>query len=382
MWLKYHINLKQSLGDNVDKEDDETDGHNDDKDDDDKDENNENIKNEKEKKNVDEGNKEEVRNENMKDDNVEEGISIMEQKDENTEKEMEKKKVPDDTVWDKTKAIVQFVDYHDYEINDTQSSTQDAEYNDNVSGVTHVTIETNVAGASNAVDSQENLNYFFRNKLEDFEPLMLSQETEKIYSNQRRKLPVFDDVSILNTQLESEKIHDPSLVVHQMIEDITKLPLISGALKEAVHDVPPVDVRPSFNKIKFKLERDSDGKVHAKKIDDVPCSVEKGNVNAIEVPHDKVVVTAKKKDVAMTPFKQPRPTTKIIKDDYQTPKRGKKRVAQVLEDDVVLSGKRMVNPSFALVSPYFERKTMYTKPFFLVEKKIVHYIWSYNSPEG
>ncbi|GJW04618.1 ulp1 protease family, C-terminal catalytic domain-containing protein [Tanacetum coccineum] len=73
----------------------------------------------------------------------------------------------------------------------------------------------------------------------------------------------------------------------------------------------------------------------------------------MEVPHDKVVDTAKKKDAAMTPFKQPRPATKIIKDNYQTPKRGRKR-----------------------------RKTMYTNPFSLAEKKIADYIWSYNSPEG
>nr|GFB69144.1 hypothetical protein [Tanacetum cinerariifolium] len=115
----------------------------------------------------------------------------VEQKDENVEEEKEKKEVPDYKVWDKTKAIVPFVDYHDYEINDTQSSTKDAEYNDNVSGV---------------------------------------------------------------TQLESEKISDPSLVVHQMIKDMTKLPLISRALKEATHDVLPVDARLSFNKLKFKLK--------------------------------------------------------------------------------------------------------------------------------
>ncbi|GKE44973.1 hypothetical protein Tco_1472257 [Tanacetum coccineum] len=151
-----------------------------------------------------------------------------------------------------------------------------------------------------------------------------------------------------------------------MIEDMTKLPLISGALKETAHDVPPVDARPSFNKLKSKLM--------------LPKKV----VNAVEVPAQKVVNAAKDKIklAAMTQFKQPRPATKIIKYDYQMPKRGRKRVAQVLEEDVVLSGKRMVNPSFALVSPYFERKTMYTKPFSLVEKKIVHYIWSYNSPEG
>ncbi|GJW70311.1 hypothetical protein Tco_0127228 [Tanacetum coccineum] len=194
------------------------------------------------------------------------------------------------------------------------------------------------------------------------------------------------------TQLESEKIRDPSLVVHQMIEYMTKLPLISRALKEVAHDVPPIETRPYFNKLKFKLTRDSDGIVHAKKIDDVRCSVEKGSVNAVEVPDqkvinaakdktvqvtknevpkkinvkvtvktsakavevppDKVVDAAKNKVAAMKQFKQPRPATKIIKDDYQTPKRGIKRVAQVLEEDVVLSGKRMVNPSFALVSPY------------------------------
>nr|GEZ00389.1 hypothetical protein [Tanacetum cinerariifolium] len=102
----------------------------------------------------------------------------------------------------------------------------------------------------------------------------------------------------------------------------------------------------------------------------------------MEVPHDKVVDAAKKKVAAMTPFKEPRPTTKIIKDDDQTPKRGRKRVAQVLKDDVVLSGKHIVNPSFALVSPYYERKTMYTKPLSEAEKKIVENIWSYKCPEG
>ncbi|GKB46288.1 hypothetical protein Tco_0897041 [Tanacetum coccineum] len=139
-----------------------------------------------------------------------------------------------------------------------------------------------------------------RNELEDFEPLTLSQETRKKYLNKRRKLPVFDDVSILNTQLESEKISDPSLVVHQMIEDMTTLPFISGSLKEAAHDVPPVDAHPSFNKLKFKLKRDSDGKVYAKKIDDVPCSEDKGTVNAVEVPHQKVINVAKDKTVQVT----------------------------------------------------------------------------------
>ncbi|GKD72585.1 hypothetical protein Tco_1330867, partial [Tanacetum coccineum] len=88
----------------------------------------------------------------MKDDKVQ-------QKDENVEEEKEKMEVPDYRVWDKTKAIVPFVDYHDYEINDTQSSTEDAENNDNVSSVTHIIDEVNVPGASNAVDNQESLKF-------------------------------------------------------------------------------------------------------------------------------------------------------------------------------------------------------------------------------
>ncbi|GKB52007.1 hypothetical protein Tco_0902760, partial [Tanacetum coccineum] len=399
-------------GDNDDKDDDETDGHNDDKDDDEKDENtdknddktdededdgdekdnhdetngdnddideddgDENIRNEKEKKNVDEGNKEEAGSENVKGDKVE-------QKDENVEEVKENKKVPDYRVWEKSKAIVPFV-------------------------------EVNVPGGSNAVDSQETLNCFFRNELEDFEPLTLSLENGKKYSNKRRKLPVFDDVSILNTQLESEKISDGK-VYAKKIDDVPYL-------KEDAHDVPPVDARSSFNILKFKLNRDSDGKVYVKKIDDVPYSEDKRTVNVVEVLHQKVINfakdktvqvpkkevpkkinakvavkrspkavdvppdrvdnAAKKKLAAMTQFKHPRPAIKIIKDDYQTPKKGRKRVAQDLEEDLVLSGNRMVNPSFALVSPYFERKTMYTKPFTVAEKKIVDYIWSYNSPEG
>ncbi|GKC15787.1 hypothetical protein Tco_1012569, partial [Tanacetum coccineum] len=188
----------ETNGDN----DDETDGDNDDKDEDDddenddNDENDENIRNEKEKKG---GSK------NVEDDNVEEGINDVEQKDKNVEEEKEKKKVPDDMVWDKTKAI-----------------------------------------------------------------------------------------------MESEKIRDPSLVIHQMIEDMTKLPLISGALKGDAHDVPPVDARLSFNKLKLKLKQNSVGTIHVKNIDDVSCAVEKGSVNAVEVPTQKVVNAAKDKTVQFT----------------------------------------------------------------------------------
>ncbi|GJZ64098.1 hypothetical protein Tco_0620519 [Tanacetum coccineum] len=138
---------EEIYGDNDDDDetdrdsDDEKDGDNDDNDEDDddenddNDENDENIRNDKEKKGG---------SDNVEDDNVEEGIADVEQKDENVEEEKEKEKVPDDMVWDKTKAIVPFEDYHDYEINDTQSSTEDAEYNDNVSGVTHVIDVANV----------------------------------------------------------------------------------------------------------------------------------------------------------------------------------------------------------------------------------------------
>nr|GEZ96492.1 ulp1 protease family, C-terminal catalytic domain-containing protein [Tanacetum cinerariifolium] len=237
-------------GDNNDKDEDDDDENNN------NDENDEKIRNKKEKKGG---------SENVEDDNVKEGITYVEQKDENVEEEKEKKKVKDDMVWDKTKAIVPFEDYHDYEINDTQSSTKNAEYNDNVSGVTHVIDEANVAGASSA--------------------------------------------------LESKKIRDPSLVFHQMIEDMTKLPLISDALKEAAHDVPLSSHKKEVRKkIKVKV-------------------VVKTSAKAVEVPDDKVVDTAKKKVAAMKQFKQPRPATKIIKVDYQTPKRGRKRV--------VISGKRM-----------------------------------------
>ncbi|GJW63374.1 hypothetical protein Tco_0115258 [Tanacetum coccineum] len=135
-------------------------------------------------------------------------------------------------------------------------------------------------------------------------------------------------------------------------------------LKEAAHDVPPVDARSSFNILKFKLNRDSDGKVFVKKIDDVPYSEDKRTVNAMEVLHQKVINfakdktvqvpikevpkkinakvavkrspkavdvppdrvdnAAKKKLAAMTQFKHPRRAIKIIKDDYQTPKKRKK----------------------------------------------------------
>nr|GFA71207.1 hypothetical protein [Tanacetum cinerariifolium] len=81
-------------------------------------------------------------------------------------------------------------------------------------------------------------------------------------------------------------------------------------------------------------------------IEEVPKKINvkaavKTSAKAVEVPHDKVVDAAKKKVAAMTLFKEPRPTTKIIKYDDQMPKRERKRAAQVLKDDVVLSGKRM-----------------------------------------
>ncbi|GJR20031.1 hypothetical protein Tco_0968558 [Tanacetum coccineum] len=359
--------------DKIDKDNhDETNGENDDLDEDDddddenddNDENDENIRNEKEKKKIDEGNKEEVGSENVKDDKVE-------QKDENVEEEKEKKKVPDYKVWDKTKAIVPFVNYHDYEINDTQSSTEDAEYNDNVSGEAHVIDEVNVLGASNAVDSQETLNCFLRNELEDFEPLTLSQENGKKYSNNRRKLPVFDDVSILNTRLESKKISDPSLFVHQMIEDMTKLPLISGALKEA---------------------DTIDGKVYAKKIDDVPCSEDKGTVNAVEVPHQKVINVAKDKTVQVTKKEVPKKINakfavkRIAKVVDVPPDKvvdaAKKKLAamtQINNQDLQLKSLKMI---IKRLKEEEREKTMSTKPFIVAEKKIIEYIWSYNSPEG
>nr|GEZ43704.1 hypothetical protein [Tanacetum cinerariifolium] len=103
-----------------------------------------------------------------------------------------------------------------------------------------------------------------------------------------------------NVEKESKKIHDPSLVVHQMIEDMTKIPLISDALKEVAHGVPPVDAPPSFNKLNFKLKRDSDGTVHAKNIDDVSCVAEKRSVNVVEVHAHKFVNATKDKTVQVT----------------------------------------------------------------------------------
>nr|GEY54840.1 protein FAR1-related sequence 5 [Tanacetum cinerariifolium] len=81
---------------------------------------------------------------------------------------------------------------------------------------------------------------------------------------------------------------------------MTKIPLISDALKEVAHDVLPVDAPPSFNKLNFKLKRDSDGTVHAKNIDDVSCAAEKRSVNVVEVPAHKFVNAAKDKTVQVT----------------------------------------------------------------------------------
>ncbi|GJY81144.1 hypothetical protein Tco_0493895, partial [Tanacetum coccineum] len=83
--------------------------------------------------------------------------------------------------------------------------------------------------------------------------------------------------SITNMEQKDENMEEEK--EKKMIEDMTKLPLISGALKESTHDVPPVDARPSSNKLKFEVKRDSDGIVHAKKIDDVSCDNEVDNTN-------------------------------------------------------------------------------------------------------
>nr|GEZ08021.1 hypothetical protein [Tanacetum cinerariifolium] len=111
-------------------------------------------------------------------------------------------------------------------------------------------------------------------------------------------------------KLESEKIRDPSLVVHYMIKDMKRLPLISGALKEAAHDVPPVDARKCkcggstcsevINAAKDKIVQVTKKEV-PKKIN-VKVTI-KTSAKAVEVPPDKVVDATKKKVAAMTQFK-------------------------------------------------------------------------------
>nr|GEV34174.1 ulp1 protease family, C-terminal catalytic domain-containing protein [Tanacetum cinerariifolium] len=338
-------NDKNDDDDEIDRDkDDETGGDNNDKDEDDDDENNNNdendekIRNEKEKKGG---------SENVEDDNVKEGITDVEQKDENVEEEKEKKKVPDDMEVRK-KIKVKVV---------VKTSAKAVEVPDDK--------VVDMAKKKVAVMKQ------FKQPRPATKIIKVDYQSPK----RGRKRVVISG----KRMLESKKIHDPSLVVHQMIEDMTKLPLISRALKEAAHDA-----RPSFNKLMFKLKRDSDGTVHVKKIDDVPGSLEKGSVKAVEVPDqkvinaakdktvqirrwkylikklltllktkqfkshkrkclkinakvavkrsvkavevppDKIVDPVKKKVAAMTQFKQARPATKIIKDDYQMPKREKK----------------------------------------------------------
>ncbi|GJU57277.1 hypothetical protein Tco_1235043, partial [Tanacetum coccineum] len=176
-----------------------------------------NISNEKEKidgeaqKNVDDGNKEEGE---CEDDNVEE-------------------------------ANVPFDDYHDYEINDTQSSTEVAKYNDNVFGVTHVIDEANIAGASNAAD---------------------------IHAKN------MDDVSCSVEKGSVNAVEVPAQKVVNVVKDKT--------VQVTKKEVP-------------------------KKIN-VKAAV-KTSAKAVEVPHDKVVDAVKKKVAAMTPFKQPRFATKSLK---------------------------------------------------------------------
>ncbi|GJY85503.1 hypothetical protein Tco_0499529 [Tanacetum coccineum] len=267
-------------GDNDDKDDDETDGHNDDKDDDETDGHNDD-----------------------KDDD---------EKDENTDKNDDKTDEDEDDGDEK--------DNHD----ETNGDNDDIDEDDGDENIRNEKEKKNVDEGNKEEAGSENVK---DDKVEEKDE-NVEEEKEK-------------------NKLESKKISDPSLVVHQMIEDMTKLPLISRALKEVAHGVPPVEARPSFNKLMFKLKQDSDGKVYAKKIDDVPCSEDKGFVNSVEinakvavkrsakavdVPPDKVIDAAKKKLAAMTQFKHPRPATKIIKDDYQTPKKEERDVSDYAFD--------------------------------------------------
>ncbi|GJT16801.1 hypothetical protein Tco_0875507 [Tanacetum coccineum] len=144
--------------------------------------------------------------------------------------------------------------------------------------------------------------------------------------------------------------------------------------------------------IKIKLERDSDGKVHAKKIDDVPCSVEKGNVNVVKVANHKVINAAKDKIVQFIKKKVPKKINAKV-----TIKRSAKAV-EVSPDKVVDAAKKKGAAITQLNSQELQlkslkmiikrlkeetrEKTMYTKPFSIAEKKILEYIWSYDSPEG
>ncbi|GKD04192.1 hypothetical protein Tco_1179166, partial [Tanacetum coccineum] len=101
------------------------------------------------------------------------------------------------------------------------------------------------------------------------------------------------------------------MVVHQMIKDMTKLPFISGSLKEAAHDVPPGTVNAvevPHQKV-INVAKDKTVQVTKK---EVPKKINakvvvKRSAKAVDVPPDKVVDAAKKKSAAMTQFKQPRP---------------------------------------------------------------------------
>nr|GEV19813.1 hypothetical protein [Tanacetum cinerariifolium] len=380
--------------------------------------------------------------ENVKDDNVEEGITDVEQKDENVEEEKEKKKVPDDTVWDKTKAIVPFVDYHGCEIYNTQSSTEDAEYDDNVSGVTHVIDEANVAGASNAVDSQETLNFTKKevpkkinvkvvvktsakdvevphNKVVDVVKKKVAALTQfkqprhatKIIKDnyqtpkrgRKRVAQVLEeDVVLRGKRMPPHMVENKKKVIEKrrtVFNENIKY-ILKEAKKKIFNDVHLVffpciklseeeEISNHYYLICFNMMTDEIGiidNIHNDLEDldlrygpyamalEVPKKINvkvvvKTSAKDVEVPHNKVVDVVKKKVAALTQFKQPRHATKIIKDNYQTPKRGRKRVAQVLEEDVVLRGKRMDLNCDALVVNRHEPPHMVENKKKVIEKR-------------
>ena len=82
------------------------------------------------------------------------------------------------------------------------------------------------------------------------------------------------------------------------------------------------------------------------------------------------------------PTKKAEPKT--VQENTQKPKRVQKRGAKaVVEDkeDDILKEKRIVKPSNAMKSPYYDRKVHIYKKWNEAEMKLVEYMWSESSPE-
>ncbi|PWA72729.1 hypothetical protein CTI12_AA262800 [Artemisia annua] len=219
--------------------------------------------------------------------------------------------------------------------------------------------------------------------LEDIVPLPESQEPNltKSSNKKRRKLNPEDvTLSQLTWAIEGEQ----SMNETEMVDKIVKLPFMStgvidatkakkttiDAAKESadlVIDATPVRSVAPINFVPLEnIQKEEEPVKRAKKVARNEEPEKKGRGKKCEIK--KEVVKAKK-----APTKKAEPK--------RVQKRGAKAVEEDKEDDI-LKEKRMVKPSNAMKSPFYDRKVHIYQKWSEAEMKLVEYMWSDSTPES